>query len=155
MTLSFMAVKAGRHQFDQYFISDEDLYDSQDIDRSHESYRQLCMGRMDIVGKYIETLETLYTEHWIIIQASDLYNIILNTKYTNLLNIMFNRFDRFDKEHTTYMLVAIKSGGHPHPNGICKWSPCLEKCGPRINYWKLRMNLRLEGLHHSSRLEQF
>ena len=65
--LSSMIVKAGHHQLDQYFISDHKgvylqllahkLFDSAEMDRSHESYRRLCMGPRDIVEKYKERLE--------------------------------------------------------------------------------------------------
>ena len=63
LTLAGLAVKAGRHHFNQHFISDHkviyiqfkaaDISDTATIDRSHESYRQLLMSRRDMVGRYV------------------------------------------------------------------------------------------------------
>ena len=67
--LMAMAIKAGHRQFDQYFISEHtgvylqfqagDIFNSKTMDRSHDSYRYLQLGRQDIVDRYISNLEGL------------------------------------------------------------------------------------------------
>jgi len=59
LTLTEVAVKAGHHTFNQYFISDHkvlyiqfkmgDIFDTATMDRRHASYQILRMGRRDIV----------------------------------------------------------------------------------------------------------
>ena len=71
--LSAMAVKVSHHQFDQLCVSDHkgvylqflagDLFDSKLMNRSHESYQRLRLGRRDIVERDIAKLEKLYVEH--------------------------------------------------------------------------------------------
>ena len=66
------AIKAGHHQFNQHFISDhkgvyinfnaKDLFDNAKIDRTHNSYRRLRLGRQDIVLKYINSWKS-YMQH--------------------------------------------------------------------------------------------
>ena len=74
-----VAIKAGHHQFNQYFISDrkgvyvqfkaDDLFDTDMMDKSHASYRRLRLGRRDIVERYIVRLEQLYKEHKVLQRA--------------------------------------------------------------------------------------
>ena len=67
--LAAISVKAGHHQFDQHFISyhkgvylqfmASDLFDTEQMDKTNESYRQLRMGRRDIVDRYVKKLEQI------------------------------------------------------------------------------------------------
>ena len=70
-TLVEMALKASCHQFHQHFISDykgvyvqfsvDKLFDTHIKDKRHASYMKLKIGRRNIVQKYIDRLEELYT----------------------------------------------------------------------------------------------
>ena len=61
--LAEIALKAGHHQFHQYFITDhkgvyirfraQDLFDTHSMDKTHKSYRRLRLGRRDIVERYL------------------------------------------------------------------------------------------------------
>ena len=74
-TLAEMAVKAGHHNFHQHFISDHKciyiqfkaggIFEASTMDKSHASYRELRMGKRDIVDCYISHLENLYKKHHI------------------------------------------------------------------------------------------
>ena len=69
-TLAESTIKAGHYQFHQHFINDHngvyiqfkagDLSDTPTMYRSHDLYIRLCMGRRDIVERYIEQLEVIY-----------------------------------------------------------------------------------------------
>ena len=51
---------------------------------------------------------------------------IIDTKDDAECAILFNKFDKLDREQTGYMLAAERHAGCPPPNGIYEWSPHLE-----------------------------
>jgi len=166
-SLAEVALKAGHHQFHQHFITDhkgvfiqfraQDLSDTQFIDKSHNSYRRLRLGRRDIVKRYIDKLEELYEGHKILERSEALQGKIIHAHELNdevKVKRLFVNLDRLDRERVNYVISAEKFAGRPPSNGAYEWSPSLEKTGRTITYWKLRLSLLQTPQDEPSRLRR-
>ena len=113
LTLAETALKVGHHQYYQHFITDHkgvyiqfrasDLFDTDKVDRSHEAYRRLRLGRRDIVTKYITRLEFLYAEHCILERAEELAEKEINAPTMAIQRHYFKKFHNLDLERVQYM----------------------------------------------------
>ena len=77
------------------------------------------------------------------VRTQDLATRIMTTTNTALQQTLFQKFDKLDKERVGYTLAAETHTSRPPPNDIYQWSPWLERIRLQVNFWKLRMNLRL------------
>ena len=57
------------------------------MDKSHNSYRRLRLGRRDIVERYLAKLETLYDDRKILERAKALQTTILAALQTELFRL--------------------------------------------------------------------
>ena len=84
------------------------------MDKRHDSYRWLRMGRRNIVDRYISKLEQFYEDNNFVTRTQNLVSKIQHATNSNTTQQLFQQFDNLDAERTRYMTAAENYVGRPN-----------------------------------------